>query len=71
MIAPLRPAEPSAGDTERRLSHARRAVARSLLPAAPSRLEVRQVPAWQAWLLFAWMAVVALCYVASLVGLGS
>lgn len=68
MIAPLRPAGMPSSDARRRLADARRAVARSLLPAVPDRPPVRAVPAWRAWLLVLWMALVAVFYVARMMG---
>jgi hypothetical protein len=68
MIAPLRQPEQPRSELERRLSHARRAVARSLLPQTPARPAVRRVPAWKAWTLVGWMAIVAACYVTRMLG---
>jgi hypothetical protein len=58
MIAPLRQPEkrpPAASETLRR---ARRAVAESLFPQ-PADKHPARVPVWRAWLLAAWMIVVA------------
>ena len=70
MIAPLREQETSGlAAASRQLRRARRVVARTLLPEADSRESAAPpVPAWQAWLLVAWMAVTAAVYVALLFG---
>jgi hypothetical protein len=70
MIAPLRDQETGGlAAASRQLRRARRVVARTLLPVADGREPAaRPVPAWQAWLLVAWMAATAGIYVALLVG---
>lgn len=68
MIAPLRPAEPRATAAQQRLRSARRSVAQSLLPKAESRPKPPAVKAWHAGLLSGWMVVIALAYVARLLG---
>lgn len=70
MIAPLRDQETGGlAAASRQLRRARHVVARTLLPEAGGREPAaRSVPAWQAWLLVAWMTMTAGIYVAMLVG---
>lgn len=56
MIAPIRYPE---DDTSTALREARRAVAMLLPSRDADDCEAPAIPAWQAWLLVAWMAVTA------------
>jgi hypothetical protein len=64
MIAPLREMPCEEIDDEPRLSAAARAVAVLLLPSARTDDAAPAVPAWQAWLLVAWLVVTSIAYVA-------
>lgn len=68
MIAPLRDT-PTAQQVRRQaLGRARRAVAESLLRPRPQSEPAPRVPLWQAWLLAAWMVLVAAAYVLHMLG---
>jgi hypothetical protein len=69
MIAHIRPPEPRTSKPNRKMRLAHRAVAESLLPAAESRPVVTPVIGRKAALLVAWMAAVAVYYVARMTGL--
>lgn len=68
MIAPLREM-PCEEIDKPRLSEAARAAAVLLLPPASSEGAAPAVPAWQAWLLVAWLVVTSITYVAVTLGL--
>ena len=70
MIAPLRLPDPETVETRRRLRRAHRLVASTLLPERRSSPPAASgVSAWQAWMVAAWVVVVAACYFASMLGL--
>lgn len=70
MIAPLgNPLDdPAASERNEPLEIARQIVAAALLPPPPEKPAAPRVPAWQAWLVAAWMAVVTLAYGLAMTG---
>lgn len=68
MIAPIRELDDPEEPVHPALSNAARQAAASLLTAS-RREGVTAVPAWQAWLLVAWMVVTSLAYVAITLGI--
>jgi len=61
MIAPLREIEPQPAEVRRRFRQARRLIAATLLgPSGEPAGQAPPVPAWQAWLLAAWVVTVTL-----------
>lgn len=68
MIAPLRHVDEEA-DPSPLLSETARRISARLLPAAQEDETVEAVPAWQAWLLAAWMIVTSLAYLGFMLGL--
>jgi hypothetical protein len=71
MIAPLHEMPCEEIDDRPRLSAAARAAAALLLPATPAEESAPAVPAWQAWLLVAWLVATSLAYLAITLGLWS
>lgn len=71
MIAPLKPPQPRPSSSNPQMKLAHRVVAQSLLPARPKRSTAPGIASWKAILCVVWMAVVAVCYVARLLGIGS
>jgi hypothetical protein len=68
MIAPIRELCPPETE-EPLLSEAARTAAALLLATGRAENEAPAVPAWQAWLLVAWLIVTSLAYVAITLGL--
>ncbi len=68
MIAPRKEA-PVASPREHRLRRARRLVAALVGPFGSRERSARPIPAWQSWLLVAWMIGVTGAYLSMLAGL--
>ncbi|MBX3411963.1 MAG: hypothetical protein KF708_04535 [Pirellulales bacterium] len=68
MIAPLRPTETRQSPKRRSFVEARRAIAAALLRGQEMPATPRLVSHWKAWAIAAWMAGIALTYVATLIG---
>ena len=68
MIAPVRETTQDDVQGESRLSESARTAAALLLPRRPTDDAAPAVPAWQAWLLVAWLIVTSIAYVAITLG---
>jgi hypothetical protein len=68
VIAPIRLPDTGTAETRRRLRRAHRLVASTLLPEQQPSPPPPGVPAWQAWMVAAWVVAAAACYFASMLG---
>ncbi len=69
MIAPIRHSDPDSSEKHRLLSRARKAIASTLLESQPDRpLDPPPFPAWQVWLVAAWVVAVAAAIIAGMLG---
>lgn len=70
MIAPLREPPDSSPDVQNEpLRIARRLVAAALLPRDDERNRAPRIAAWKAWLFAAWLALTAIAYGLSMLGI--